>query len=281
MSEYAVIVQNDESAWDDIKGDLYHYPSTYQTILTPGCKIIYYKGRMTDHRHAAERLSGDLVFVPADPQELLQPQKTTAAKDHAIDIEDVPESLICQVFEVMQQAHWHQFQILTKRSQRLRELAPTLSWPENVWMGVTVENDQCRFRLQDLRAVPASTRFLSLEPLLGPIADLDLTGIHWVIVGGESGPGARPMQKGWVRDIRDQCAAQGVRFFFKQWGGINKKKAGRILDGRIWDQMPAGRQSVLARQAPLRKKLSRNVGISPNLERIRQEMACAQADLRC
>lgn len=145
---------------------------------------------------------------------------------------------ISSVFDVMHHAHQHQFQVLTKRSARLLQLGYKLNWPENVWMGVTVETEDLTFRIDDLRQTPAAVKFLSLEPLLGPIPDLDLTGIDWVIVGGESGPGARPLQREWVTDIRDQCLDAQVPFFFKQWGGVNKKKTGRILEGRTWGQVP-------------------------------------------
>ncbi|UCC97641.1 MAG: DUF5131 family protein, partial [Phycisphaerales bacterium] len=132
----------------------------------------------------------------------------------------------------------HRFQILTKRSRRLQQLSSKLVWPENVWMGVTVENADCAFRIDELRETGAAIKFLSFEPLLGAIPEIDLKGIDWVIVGGESGPKARPMKAQWATDIRDQCLAANVPFFFKQWGGINKKKAGRILDDRTWDDMP-------------------------------------------
>jgi protein gp37 len=145
---------------------------------------------------------------------------------------------IRRVFDVMRQADRHLFQVLTKRSARVAELAPLLPWPANVWMGVTVESGDYLHRIDDLRQVPAAVRFLSLEPLLGPLPGLDLTDIDWVIVGGESGPGARAMAEAWALDLRDQCRRAGVAFFFKQWGGVNKKKAGRLLGGRTWDQMP-------------------------------------------
>lgn len=151
---------------------------------------------------------------------------------------DVPLEYVQRVFAVMRRAHWHRFQVLTKRASRLEELAPQLDWAPNVWMGVSVESDVYRSRIDHLRRVPAAVRFLSIEPLLGPLPDLDLTDIHWAIVGGESGPGARTMDPAWARDIRDQCARAGVPFFFKQWGGVNKKRAGRVLDGRTWDEMP-------------------------------------------
>jgi len=155
--------------------------------------------------------------------------------------EQVPDSFIFKIFNVMKQANWHQFQILTKRSSRLLKLAPKLDWPENVWIGVSVENEAVKFRIDDLRLVPAAIRFLSLEPLLGPLTTLDLSNIDWVIVGGESGPKARSIKKEWVIQVREQCVKQKVPFFFKQWGGINKKKAGRLLEGRTWDEMPMQR----------------------------------------
>jgi len=162
--------------------------------------------------------------------------------------EDVPEQFIREVFRVMREASWHTFQVLTKRSARLRCLAPSflegLDWPDNVWMGVSVESQRWTCRVDDLREVPAAVRFLSCEPLLGPLS-LDLRGIHWVIVGGESGPRARPMKPEWARAVRDQCLAAGVPFFFKQWGaydeaGIRRGKgaSGRLLDDRTWDAMP-------------------------------------------
>lgn len=152
---------------------------------------------------------------------------------------DVPEPYILKVFEVMKQAHWHRFQVLTKRADRLKELSPKLPWESNIWMGVSVESEDYTSRVDYLRATMAKIKFLSLEPLLGPLANLGLKGIDWVIVGGESGPGARLMQKDWVTDIRDQCLRAEVPFFFKQWGGTNKKKAGRVLDNRVWNEMPA------------------------------------------
>lgn len=152
--------------------------------------------------------------------------------------EDIPVAFVRRVFRVMNAAHWHRFQILTKRAQRLAVLASAVEWSPNIWMGVTVENERCVSRIAWLRKVPAALRFLSLEPLLGPLPALDLSDIHWVIAGGESGPGARPMQPHWVADIRDQCLVAGVPFFFKQWGGFHKKKAGRELDGRLWSEMP-------------------------------------------
>ena len=150
----------------------------------------------------------------------------------------MPDDLIRRMFDVMRLAHWHTFQILTKRSANMLRLAPSLPWPANVWQGVSVENARHVGRIEDLRRVPAAMRFLSIEPLLGPIHDLPLEGIHWVIVGGESGRWRRPVDIGWVREIRDRCEVSGVPFFFKQWGGRTSKSGGRELDGRTWDEMP-------------------------------------------
>lgn len=153
--------------------------------------------------------------------------------------QNVPTDFILDMFEVMQRASWHTFQILTKRSNRLLELNQRIDWPPNVWMGVSVEDNNFVFRVDHLRQTNARVKFISLEPLLGSIPNLNLCEIDWVIVGGESGPGARPIQEDWVVDIRDQCLATHTPFFFKQWGGVNKKKNGRILKDKIWDQMPA------------------------------------------
>ena len=151
---------------------------------------------------------------------------------------DVPLAFIQRVFAVMRRAHWHQYQVLTKRSDRLLELDPFLEWEPQMWVGVSVEKEDYLFRIAHLRRTHARVKFLSLEPLLGPLPKLDLRGVDWVIVGGESGPGARPMHPAWVRDIRDQCRRAGVPFFFKQWGGKVKSRYGRLLDGRTWDEMP-------------------------------------------
>lgn len=151
---------------------------------------------------------------------------------------DVPAEYIGKVFETMVAAHWHQFQVLTKRSGRLVKLSPSLPWTENIWMGVSVESADYKRRIDHLRRSGARVKFLSLEPLIAPLGHLDLEGIDWVIAGGESGPGARPMDPAWVREIRDQCVDAGVAFFFKQWGGVFKKKTGRELDRRTWDEYP-------------------------------------------
>jgi len=156
---------------------------------------------------------------------------------------DVPDSFIQDVFRTMRETPQHQYQVLTKRSKRLASLAASIDWPPNVWMGVSVESQQYAFRVRHLAEVPAAIRFVSAEPLLGPI-DLELASIDWVIAGGESGGGARPMDADWVREIRDQCRAASVAFFFKQWGGHHPKAGGRELDGRTWDEYPATTRSL-------------------------------------
>lgn len=151
---------------------------------------------------------------------------------------DVPAAFIDELFFTMNATPWHTYQVLTKRAGRLVQLASRFKWTPNVWMGVTVETADHVKRIDHLREVPAAVRFLSLEPLLGPLPNLNLDGINWVIVGGESGPGARPMDPEWATDLRDQCLEADVPFFFKQWGGVQKKKAGRLLEKKTWDQMP-------------------------------------------
>lgn len=225
-----------ESTWNPITGC---------TKISPGCKMCYaermafrlqamgqpnYRNGfdLTLHEHALEL-----------PLGWKKPQTIFVNSMSDLFHKEVPFEFILRVFDVMNRAHWHQFQILTKRSDRLLELSPHLPWSNNIWMGVSVENEQYSFRIDRLRRSNAIIKFLSLEPLLGPLPKLKLDGIDWVIVGGESGPGARPMDQQWVIEIRNQCLKAEVPFFFKQWGGFNKKKAGRKLEGRTWDQMPA------------------------------------------
>jgi protein gp37 len=152
--------------------------------------------------------------------------------------EDVPIDFIKRVFEVMEKSPWHRFQILTKRSKRLIEINKIINWPANVWMGVSIENEDYEFRLDHLRKTGAKIKFISFEPLIGPINKLNISGINWVIVGGESGPRARPIRENWVIDIQRKCSIAGIPFFFKQWGGKNRKRNGRILRGRTWDELP-------------------------------------------
>ena len=155
--------------------------------------------------------------------------------------EDIPDDYVAEVFDIMRRAHWHVFQILTKREDRMAELGAELPWPANVWMGVSIENRRFVHRADRLREVDAAVRFISAEPLLGPLEGLDLIDIDWLIAGGESGPRHRPVHAEWLRDLRDRCAAEDVAFFFKQWGGARPKSGGRELDGRTWDEMPASR----------------------------------------
>jgi len=225
-----------ESTWNPVTGC---------TKISPGCDNCY-----------AERLSKRL-------RSMGQPNYANgfnlAIHEHALELplhwkkpqmifvnsmsdlfhEGVPLDFVKKVFDVMNTANWHQYQVLTKRSKRLLEINQFIPWAENIWMGVSVETEKYVHRIDDLRRTGAHFKFLSLEPLLGPLPNLDLKEIDWVIVGGESGPGSRPMLKEWVMDIRDQCIKAEIPFFFKQWGGVNKKKSGRLLEGRTWDEMPA------------------------------------------
>ncbi len=157
--------------------------------------------------------------------------------------EKIPDDFIKAVFETMRLAHWHTFQILTKRSSRMLELAPELPWPDNVWMGVTVESEREIYRIKDLQRLQAAVKFLSMEPLLSSISDFPTNNMDWIIVGGESGPKARPMSKSWVIEIRNRCFGHDIPFFFKQWGGVQKKKNGRQLDGKYYDGFPVLRKS--------------------------------------
>jgi len=181
------------------------------------------------------RLARDVLEVP-----LRWKKPRTIFVDSMSDLfhENIPLEYVQEVFAVMNQVYWHTFQVLTKRVSRALEIADSLEWTPNIWLGASVENAECTARIGVLNRVPAVTRFLSVEPLLERIPDLPLQGIDWVIVGGESGPRARPMEADWVREIRDRCAAHDIPFFFKQWGGTQKKRNGRLLDDRTWDAMP-------------------------------------------
>ncbi|MEX1138265.1 MAG: phage Gp37/Gp68 family protein [Bacteroidota bacterium] len=227
-----------ESTWNPVTGC---------NKISPGCKHCYAErmaGRLQAmgsfrYRNGFDvTLQHDIVDLPLRWK---QPKVIFVNSMSDLFHKDIPVDFIKRVFRTMELAHWHTFQILTKRSERLAEIADQLPWPGNVWMGVSVESSEYTFRIGELRRVPAAVRFLSVEPLIAPIPGIPLRGIDWVIVGGESGPGARPMEAGWVRDIKRRCKLQGVPFFFKQWGGRNKKAAGRILDGKTWDEMPVAR----------------------------------------
>lgn len=224
-----------ESSWNPVTGC---------TKISPGCKYCYAERlairlkamgqrnyvngfKVTKHEHALEI-----------PLSWRRPQLVFVNSMSDLFHKEVPFDFIKKVFEVMNRAPRHRFQVLTKRSDRLMKLSSKLPWPDNVWMGVSVENDDFIHRIDHLRETNAKVKFLSLEPLLGPISHINLRNIDWVIVGGESGPKARSMSSEWVTDIREQCLKSDVPFFFKQWGGRNKKKAGRELEGRVWDEMP-------------------------------------------
>ncbi len=163
---------------------------------------------------------------------------------------DVPEAFIKKVFNVMNIASHHQYQVLTKRSEILLKMNPILRWKQNIWMGVSVETSDYKFRIDHLRKTDSKVKFISFEPLLNDIGDVNLNRIDWVIVGGESGPGARPIKKEWVTNLQQQCIESKIPFFFKQWGGVNKKKNGRLLDGKLWSQMPKLKQSSTPILAP-------------------------------
>lgn len=220
-------------------------PVTGCTKVSPGCKYCYAERLSVRLRAMGNRRyqSGFTLTLHPDqitlPLKWRQPRRIFVNSMSDLFHEDIPEAFIRSVFDVMVQADWHIFQILTKRSTRLASVARHLPWPPNVWQGVSVENTRYVSRIDHLKQVPAAVRFLSLEPLLGPLPDLSLTGIHWVIVGGESGPIHRQIDPSWVRDIRDQCLVASVAFFFKQWGGRTPGAGGRLLDGRTWDEMPA------------------------------------------
>lgn len=219
-------------------------PVTGCTKVSPGCKNCYAE-RMAKRLQAMGQPRYRNGFeLTLQPDLIEQPLKWTEPRmifvNSMSDLfhEDIPLDYLIEVFDVMSRAHWHVFQVLTKRSERLAGIASRLHWPANVWMGVSVESQQYVHRISYLRQVPSAIRFLSIEPLLGPITTLPLDRIDWVIVGGESGPKARPLNIEWVRSIRDRCLNARVPFFFKQWGGTRKSRSGRILDGQTWDEMP-------------------------------------------
>ncbi|GCF11944.1 DUF5131 family protein [Dictyobacter arantiisoli] len=240
MSDKSAIEWTD-STWNPVTGC---------TQVSPGC----------DHCYAltfAERFRGvpnhpyeqgfDLKLHPNRlelPLKWKKPRMIFVNSMSDLFHKDIPDEYIHSVFQTMVKADWHIFQVLTKRSARLARLGPQLPWAPNIWAGVSVEQDFYRWRIDHLRQVPATVRFVSAEPLLGPLDNLNLEGIHWLISGGESGYGHRPCDPDWVRSLRDQCSNTGVAFFHKQWGGRNPKSGGRLLDGRTWDEMPTPRMLV-------------------------------------
>jgi len=230
-----------ESTWNPVTGC---------NKISPGCKFCYAE-RMSKRLKAMGSANYENGFrltlhehVLELPLKWKKPQTIFVNSMSDLFHKNVPLEFILKVFEVMNKTPWHIFQVLTKRSGRLKELSAKLKWGNNIWMGVSVENHDHIYRIDDLRNTGASVKFLSLEPLIGPIRRLKLKNIDWVIVGGESGPGARPIETEWVLDIKDQCKEAKVPFFFKQWGGSNKKKAGRLLEGRTWDELPGHRRSA-------------------------------------
>ena len=224
-----------DATWNPVRGC---------TKISPGCKHCYAE-------RFAERFRGvkghpfeqgfDLRLVSEKVNEPLhwkRPQRIFVNSMSDLFHDDVSLPYIKRVFAVMNKADWHQYQVLTKRAERLEEVSSQLLWAPHIWMGVSVENKDYLWRIDHLRKTKAHIKFLSVEPLLGPLGKINLRGIDWVIVGGESGPGARTMEAFWVKEIKDQCLQAGVAFFFKQWGGVQKKRHGRELEGRTWDEMP-------------------------------------------
>lgn len=224
-----------ESTWNPVSGC---------SKVSPGCKHCYAERMAARLKAMGQRAYANGFEVTLQRQALetplrwKKPQVIFVNSMSDLFHDEVPTNYILEVFDVMNRADWHQYQILTKRPERLVELNSQLPWREHIWMGVSVESAKYSPRIDLLRRTGACIKFLSLEPLLGPLAPLKINGIDWVIVGGESGPGARPMEEEWVVDIRDQCHAEDVPFFFKQWGGVNKKRTGRTLQGKTWDEMP-------------------------------------------
>lgn len=219
-------------------------PVTGCTKVSEGCRHCYAERMALRLRAMGNRryvngfevtLHDDLVDLP---RKMRQPRLIFVNSMSDLFHEDVPEDFIARVFDTMAACPQHTFQVLTKRSRRLKEMSGNLPWPDNVWMGVSVEDERVVKRIDDLRQVPAAVRFLSCEPLLGPLDDMNLDGIGWVIVGGESGPGARSMERVWVKSILKQCRRAKVPFFFKQWGGVRKDRTGRELNGRTYDELP-------------------------------------------
>lgn len=220
-------------------------PVTGCSKVSPGCKHCYAEkmaNRLKAMGQANYRNGFELTLQPqmlSLPLHWKSPKRIFVNSMSDLFHADVPLSYIKDVFDVMRRAHWHQFQVLTKRAERIEDLSHKLQWAPNIWMGVSVENEKYAYRIDHLRKTGAHVKFLSIEPLIGRVGKLNLRGIDWVIVGGESGPSARPMDADWVTGIRDQCLKADVAFFFKQWGGVQKRKTGRTLEGRTWDEMPA------------------------------------------
>ncbi len=225
-------------------------PVTGCDKVSPGCKHCY--AERLSHRLKATGMAkyrnGFEVTLHPDTLEIplhwRKPRSIFVNSMSDLFHDKVPDQFVRDVFDVMERADWHRYQVLTKRPERVANLNSELPWPEQVWLGVSVESKGYVHRIDLLRETDAAVKFLSLEPLLGPLLELNLDGIDWVIVGGESGPGARRMEADWATDLRDQCLAAGVPFHFKQWGGVFKKRHGRLLDGRTWDEMPMSLETM-------------------------------------
>lgn len=219
-------------------------PVTGCSKVSPGCAHCYaetfaerWRG-IPDHPYEQ---GFDLRLWPgrlAQPLRWRKPRTIFVNSMSDLFHEEIPDHFVQEVFAVMEQANWHTFQVLTKRPERAVELSTRLPWPDNVWLGVSIENRRFVSRADLLREVPAAVRFISAEPLLGPLEGLSLKEIDWLIAGGESGARHRPVRVEWLRDLRDRCVGEGVAFFFKQWGGARPKSGGRSLDGKTWDEMP-------------------------------------------
>ena len=220
-------------------------PVTGCNKISPGCKLCYAE-RMVPRLMAMKNprykngfrvtLHHDLLNLPSRWK---KPRKIFVNSMSDLFHETVPFDFILRVFEEIDRCRRHTFQVLTKRPETALDMSPDLPWPPNLLMGVSVENQDYVHRIDTLRQIPGQFRFLSMEPLLSATPDLNLEDIHWLIAGGESGPGARPVDVEWIRDLRDQCQAADIPFFFKQWGGVQKRKHGRELDGRTWDETPS------------------------------------------
>ena len=230
-------------------------PVTGCSKFSLGCVNCYAERlakRLQKMGHPKYRNGFEITLHPAElskPLEWKKPMMIFVVSMGDLFHEKVPVEFIQEVFKVMNKAYWHTFQVLTKRIERMLEISEKVNWTPNIWAGVTVEHEKYVYRIGILKKIPAFVRFISMEPLLSNMPYIDLSGIDWVIVGGESGPRARPMKTEWVRRIRDMVKSQGVAFFFKQWGGRNKKAAGRVLDGRTWDEYPIKVASAEARKA--------------------------------
>ncbi len=232
-----------ESTWNPVTGC---------TKISPGCKHCYAE-RMARRLQAMGQpnyVGGFKVALHEQALELpltwKKPQTIFVNSMSDLFHKSVPLDFVLKVFDVMRRAHWHQYQVLTKRADRLEILDKELPWAPQIWMGVSVEDQDCTGRIDHLRRTGAQVKFVSFEPLIGPVTGIDLGGIDWAIVGGESGPGARPMAEEWAVSLRDQCVKAKVAFFFKQWGGFNKKKNGRLLEGKTWSEMPVLKQDRVA-----------------------------------